>query len=84
VIGSANSLVPRDQWLELKGPAVAGYTYDAHKNLMLKKIKRAKKEVSLHHFKTIPPFPPRVLTRYFRPHPPIPLARVACSVYESI
>jgi len=32
-----------DQWLELKGPHVAGYTYDARKNLMLKKIQRAKK-----------------------------------------
>jgi len=36
----------RDQWLELKGPHVAGYTYDARKNLMLKKIQRAKKAVS--------------------------------------
>jgi endonuclease/exonuclease/phosphatase family metal-dependent hydrolase len=45
-LGSLGSTMKdyRDQWLELKGPAVAGYTYDAHKNLMLKKIKRAKKE----------------------------------------
>lgn len=34
----------RDQWLELKGSEVAGYTYDAHKNLMLKKMQRAKKQ----------------------------------------
>jgi hypothetical protein len=47
----------RDQWLELKGPEVAGYTYDAHKNLMLKKIKRAKKEVSFNHSCPPPPSP---------------------------
>ncbi len=36
----------KDQWLTLKGPQKAGYTYDAHENRMLKQIKRAKKAVS--------------------------------------